>query len=66
MKKRYLIVIDENLAQKLIADGYKLVTTENTNKFWTFDLKDKDLKVDFANKEYKEKCILTDNLIMTF
>lgn len=63
-----LNVIDEELSNTLLSNGYKLLNLiENSNqKIWTFQYNPNLFCLDFNDKNIKSKCFISDSLKLTF
>jgi len=65
----YINVIDENLSNTLLSNGYKLlnlISDTSNQKIWTFQYNPSLFCLDFNDKNIKSKCFISDSLKLTF
>lgn len=65
---KYLYCRDENLYNTLLSKNMKLLNTMSSSngKTWIFEYDPSLFCLNFENKEIKQKCHLSDKLIMSF
>ena len=63
----YLTVIDKDLCDTLLAHGYTILNSTNSNiEMWTFLYEPHLFSLNFEDKEMSKKCFISDTLKLTF